>query len=83
MYEAPSRAEIQEKLIAEEIGDHTIHGKTSWISCGFKIQEMQSVCSDVVWECHTDVMPRLSLRYQLRCGDSHPSSEESQIIENK
>jgi hypothetical protein len=39
--EAPSLAEIQQKLIAEEIGDATTHGETSWISSGMKIQELQ------------------------------------------
>ncbi|KAH8994378.1 hypothetical protein EDB86DRAFT_2805115 [Lactarius hatsudake] len=28
-------------LIEEESGDHSIHGETSWISCGLKIQELQ------------------------------------------
>jgi hypothetical protein len=41
MYEAPSRADIQEILIAEESGDHSIRGQTSWISFGLKIQELQ------------------------------------------
>ncbi|KAH9017834.1 hypothetical protein EDB85DRAFT_1874207 [Lactarius pseudohatsudake] len=38
---APSRAFIQEQLIAEESGDNSIRGQTAWISSGFKIQEMQ------------------------------------------
>ncbi|KAH9014734.1 hypothetical protein EDB84DRAFT_1277578 [Lactarius hengduanensis] len=38
---APSRAAIQQQLIEEESGDHSIHGETSWISCGLKIQELQ------------------------------------------
>lgn len=38
---APSRAMIQQQLISEESGDLSIHGQTSWISCGLKIQEMQ------------------------------------------
>ncbi|KAH9014270.1 hypothetical protein EDB85DRAFT_1876498 [Lactarius pseudohatsudake] len=38
---APSRATIQQQLIEEESGDHSIHGETSWISCGLKIQELQ------------------------------------------
>jgi hypothetical protein len=41
MYEAPSQADIQKELIAEETGDYSIRGQTSWISCGLKIQEMQ------------------------------------------
>ena len=40
---APSRADIQQKLIAEEYRDHSIRGQTSWILCGIKIQEMQYV----------------------------------------
>ncbi|KAH8982005.1 hypothetical protein EDB86DRAFT_2767745, partial [Lactarius hatsudake] len=39
---APSRAEIQLQLMVEEDGDHSIRGETSWISCGLKIQEIQS-----------------------------------------
>ncbi|KAH9008383.1 hypothetical protein EDB85DRAFT_1883574 [Lactarius pseudohatsudake] len=38
---APSRAVIQQQLMVEEDGDHSIRGETSWISCGLKIQEMQ------------------------------------------
>ncbi|KAH9035584.1 hypothetical protein EDB84DRAFT_1269414 [Lactarius hengduanensis] len=38
---APSRAAIQQQLIEEESGDYSIHGETSWISCGLKIQELQ------------------------------------------
>ncbi|KAH9008300.1 hypothetical protein EDB85DRAFT_2164631 [Lactarius pseudohatsudake] len=38
---APSRAAIQQQLMAEESGDNTIRGQTSWISCGIKIQETQ------------------------------------------
>ncbi|KAH9017644.1 hypothetical protein EDB85DRAFT_1874299, partial [Lactarius pseudohatsudake] len=40
---APSRAVIQQQLMVEEDGDHSIRGETSWISCGLKIQEMQLV----------------------------------------
>ncbi|KAH9038693.1 hypothetical protein EDB85DRAFT_1860301 [Lactarius pseudohatsudake] len=39
---APSRAAIQQQLMAEESGDNTIRGQTSWISCGIKIQETQT-----------------------------------------
>ncbi|KAF8262886.1 hypothetical protein EI94DRAFT_1880812 [Lactarius quietus] len=38
----PSCAKIQQELMVEEIGDHSIRGQTSWISCGLKIQELQS-----------------------------------------
>ncbi|KAF8262043.1 hypothetical protein EI94DRAFT_1809409 [Lactarius quietus] len=38
---APSHAKIQQELMVEEIGDHSIWGQTSWISCGLKIQEIQ------------------------------------------
>ncbi|KAI9432714.1 hypothetical protein H4582DRAFT_1820825 [Lactarius indigo] len=38
---APSCATIQQQLIKEESGDHSVHGETSWISCGLKIQELQ------------------------------------------
>ncbi|KAH9048857.1 hypothetical protein EDB84DRAFT_1556524 [Lactarius hengduanensis] len=38
---APSCAVIQQQLMVEEDGDHSIRGETSWISCGLKIQEMQ------------------------------------------
>ncbi|KAH9024662.1 hypothetical protein EDB84DRAFT_1564332 [Lactarius hengduanensis] len=41
IWEAPSRAAIQQQLMAEESGDNTIRGQTSWISCGIKIQETQ------------------------------------------
>ncbi|KAH9031538.1 hypothetical protein EDB85DRAFT_1847537, partial [Lactarius pseudohatsudake] len=42
---APSCAAIQQQLIEEESGDHSIHGETSWISCGLKIQELQlAIC---------------------------------------
>ncbi|KAH9162546.1 hypothetical protein EDB89DRAFT_1860727, partial [Lactarius sanguifluus] len=37
---APSHAAIQQQLIEEESGDYSIHGETSWISCGLKIQEL-------------------------------------------
>ncbi|KAF8256471.1 hypothetical protein EI94DRAFT_1646193 [Lactarius quietus] len=40
---APSRATIQQELMGEEIGDSSMRGQTSWISCGIKIQEMQYV----------------------------------------
>ena len=40
---APSRVDIQQQLIEEEHGEHSIHGQTSWILCGLKIQEMQYV----------------------------------------
>ena len=32
---------IQQELISEESGDSSVHGQTSWIACGLKIQEMQ------------------------------------------
>ncbi|KAI9434832.1 hypothetical protein H4582DRAFT_2080497 [Lactarius indigo] len=38
---APSCATIQQQLIKEKSGDHSVHGETSWISCGLKIQELQ------------------------------------------
>ena len=38
---APSRVTIQEELMVAEIGDHSIRGQTSWITCGMKIQEIQ------------------------------------------
>ncbi|KAI9434034.1 hypothetical protein BJY52DRAFT_1131868 [Lactarius psammicola] len=38
---APSRAMIQQELVSEESGDSSVHGQTSWIACGLKIQEMQ------------------------------------------
>jgi len=41
---APSRADVQQQLIEEELGEHSIRGQTSWILCGLKIQEMQYVC---------------------------------------
>ncbi|KAF8260521.1 hypothetical protein EI94DRAFT_1811566 [Lactarius quietus] len=40
---APSCAMIQQELMVEENGDHSIRGQTSWISCGLKIQELQLV----------------------------------------
>lgn len=41
LYLAPTRAMIQQGLISEELEEGTIHGQTSWLSCGLKIQEMQ------------------------------------------
>ncbi|KAI9450337.1 hypothetical protein BJY52DRAFT_1227258 [Lactarius psammicola] len=32
---------IQQELVSEESGDSSVHGQTSWIACGLKIQEMQ------------------------------------------
>ena len=32
---------VWQQLISEESGDIAVHGQTSWISCGLKIQEMQ------------------------------------------
>ncbi|KAH9008024.1 hypothetical protein EDB85DRAFT_1904662 [Lactarius pseudohatsudake] len=51
---APSRATIQQQLIEEESGDHSIHGETSWISCGLKIQELHSGLRDPssLWKTH-------------------------------
>jgi hypothetical protein len=40
-YKAPSRATIQQELMVEEIGDHSVRGQTSWLSSGLKIQETQ------------------------------------------
>ena len=81
---APSRADIQQKLIQEEYGDHSLRGQTSWILCGMRIQEMQYVHIQYTSLTHqTDSICRLSLRYQLRSGGSHPTLEESQSIENK
>jgi hypothetical protein len=40
---APSRAAIYQELMVEETGDNSIHGQTSWISCGLRIQEIQYV----------------------------------------
>ncbi|KAN0137341.1 hypothetical protein V8E53_004786 [Lactarius tabidus] len=39
--QAPTRAAIQQVLISEEDEEGAIHGQTSWLSCGLKIQEMQ------------------------------------------
>ena len=36
---APSQANIQQQLIAEELEEHSICGQTSWILCRLKIQE--------------------------------------------
>ena len=81
---APSRADIQQQLIEEEYGDHSIRGQTSWLLCGIRIQEMQYVHIQHTSLTHqTDSVCRLSLRYQLRIGGSHPTLEDSQIIENK
>ena len=41
---APSQANIQQQLIAEELEEHSICGQTSCILCRLKIQEMQYVC---------------------------------------
>ncbi|KAI9437388.1 hypothetical protein BJY52DRAFT_1230141 [Lactarius psammicola] len=38
---APSCAMIQQELVLEESGNSSVHGQTSWIACGLKIQEMQ------------------------------------------
>ncbi|KAN0138135.1 hypothetical protein V8E53_004024 [Lactarius tabidus] len=39
--EAPTRSTIQQQLISEEFDENAIHGETSWIAYGLKIQEMQ------------------------------------------
>ncbi|KAN0136391.1 hypothetical protein V8E53_005759 [Lactarius tabidus] len=39
--QAPTQAAIQQVLISEEDKEGAIHGQTSWLSCGLKIQEMQ------------------------------------------
>ena len=41
LYLAPSCGMIQQQLILEESGEGSVHGQTSWISSGLKIQEMQ------------------------------------------
>jgi hypothetical protein len=40
-YLAPTRSAIQQELTLEESDESTIHGQTSWIACGIKIQEIQ------------------------------------------
>jgi hypothetical protein len=81
---APSRADIQKELIEEEQGNFSIHGQTSWILCGIRIQEMQYEHVQYMALTHqTNSVCRLALRYQLRSGGSHHTLEESQIIENK
>ncbi|KAF8258051.1 hypothetical protein EI94DRAFT_1708367 [Lactarius quietus] len=49
MCEAPSQADIQTQLIMEEQEEHSIHGQTSWIQCGLKIQEMQLTLRYQLW----------------------------------
>ncbi|KAN0141876.1 hypothetical protein V8E53_000338 [Lactarius tabidus] len=39
--DAPTCSTIQQQLISEEFDENAIHGKTSWIAYGLKIQEMQ------------------------------------------
>jgi hypothetical protein len=41
LYLAPTRSMIQQELIDKESDEGLIHGETSWIACGIKIQEMQ------------------------------------------
>ncbi|KAF8264636.1 hypothetical protein EI94DRAFT_1592386 [Lactarius quietus] len=41
IYDTVQDKGIQQELMIEEIGDHSIWGQTSWISCGLKIQELQ------------------------------------------
>jgi hypothetical protein len=73
---------IQQELVSEEIGDVLVHGQTSWISCGLKIQEMQYV---QVYGFISDfnALQRLAIRYQLRAHGSQLTLEEAQVIENK
>ena len=40
---APTCAEVKKKLIAEEGGASNVHGHTSWITLGIRIQELQYV----------------------------------------
>ena len=47
LLEAPSWAAIQQELVEEESGDNSICGQASWISCGFKIQEIQCVHKNI------------------------------------
>ena len=41
MYSAPTGAQVQRQLMSEEVGDLSMHGQTSWIVSGIKIQELQ------------------------------------------
>ncbi|KAN0136041.1 hypothetical protein V8E53_006202 [Lactarius tabidus] len=41
LYLPPTCSTIQQQLISEEFDENAIHGETSWIAYGLKIQEMQ------------------------------------------
>ena len=69
--------------MGEEIGDHSIWGQTSWISCGLKIQEMQYASVPYAWNGDINSIHRLGIRYQLRSYGSHLTIEDEQILENK
>ena len=40
---APTCAKVKQKLISEEGGAFDVHGHTSWIALGIRIQELQYV----------------------------------------
>jgi hypothetical protein len=69
--------------MVEEIGDNSIHGQTSWISCGIRIQEIQYVHTRIPSNSQIDAMSRLVVRYQLRSRGSRVTAEDAQILENK
>jgi hypothetical protein len=74
---------IQQDLISEESDDSSVHGQTSWISSGLKIQEMQSVHISISSVSKSNIFLRLAIRHQIRMHGSEPASEEAQVIENK
>jgi hypothetical protein len=74
---------IQQDLISEESDDSSVHGQTSWISSGLKIQEMQSVHISISSVSKSNIFLRLAIRHQIRMHGSEPASEEEQVIENK
>jgi hypothetical protein len=69
--------------MVEEIGNHSIWGQTSWISCGIMIQEMQYVPNTQFQDFDIDSICRLAIRYQVQSHRSMLTIEDAQILENK
>ncbi|KAH9019848.1 hypothetical protein EDB84DRAFT_1441988 [Lactarius hengduanensis] len=92
---APSRATIQQQLIEEESGDHSIHGVQS---CSELFGAVRSVLEQLrtapntycsyrwtSWiSCGLKIQElQLAIRYQLRTQGSKLTMEDAQILENK
>ena len=66
--------------MVEEGNKGAIHGQTSWISCGVKIQEMQ--WAEIIhYMSNAKYIVRLAVTYELWASDSH-TINKAQVIEN-